>query len=286
MSLLRKTDTLPDPKPKRVVFMLDRDGRVRDMGERPRLTWGERLLGGRRTFYEVDTNPRRATAAFDADVSESRRRFQVALEITYRVFDPRAFIEAMEADDADPDAMMTAWLRQRVVKISRDYNAVQSQTFERRIQDILDPELGNTSRIGPFEFLSLIARVEAPEGVDLDPTELMNLKERYVAALSRGEKDRAEALKEALDAMQSLKGSEAREMGEDFALIRGLVAEMERLIETGAPPDSPVVRDVRARIGAYSARRAPEGGEDGPDIAADAPPRKVRGAEPADRGDD
>ena len=245
---LEPLTNLPVPKPGYRIYAINGRGEIRDLTTGPQLTWGERLLGTFRTFYQLRTQPFSVSKSFEALSGTGRHRFQIKLDMDFRLTDPEAFIRT----GSDPGGI-AARLKRECEQVATRFSGQEYLSLRDALMDKLAPgkSIQNTTYDSPFTLLDLAVSVEPPSGLDLITDEsdvLEGMKVRLAASLARGETQKAAAYQNAIDYIES--GGKTAASTKEKATR---VLEIERVLsdlraETGMGEDSEVYRALKAEL--------------------------------------
>ncbi len=251
MELVERFTSLPKGRPGWATFGRTAAGEMRALGEAPRLTLGERLLGRYSSFMQVDLNHRTAEVAFEARSATGRKAFSIRLEVDYRVREP----DIVAAGQGTLDQAVIVPMKRLAAAEATEVEAPDYIELQYRLSDKLDPNRTGQAVRGPFEVTAVAVTVDPPKDIKLNTEAretLRDIEMRHVEALATGDTATAQNLLRAMEAMETLRHHGASTLQSRATNAIKIKQAIQELLETGEPRDSNTIRALEKQLETYA----------------------------------
>ena len=131
MNLIEKHDKMPDHHAGKSLVVAGPRGMV-PLVSGARMTWGERLFGGYKTFFLVDTSVKLATFDLTSTSAKSAMDFDVKITLNFQINDP---LKAVEQNLSDPRTILLAPLQRVSDEQARGFGVDKAPEARQAIQE-------------------------------------------------------------------------------------------------------------------------------------------------------
>lgn len=265
-----------------LTFAKTKQNRIVPLGDPPKLTIGERILGRYSQFFQLYTGWTRETSQVDAVSAIGEMKLHATIETSYR-------IDKLKAEDAildgiDLEESILRPLAQTVRKLAKDYRPDDYKAFENAVEAQLKFDCAAIARKSVFEINDIEVSVRRDENVaDVDEIKLLvnTVQARLVKAVHDENAGKAESLRMTLNVMHELQNRKINETVDAAAQAQVLQKAINDLLDADMPSDDLVMVSLRAQQATFVRQAETSYSGDGGLQVSDPPQGKLGNAREA-----